>query len=118
MDEVAGDGPDHLTDNGGFIQGWDNRHNAHRGVLCCHLCVLRAAEQKPPEARLAFGASCEPLMQEQIHTHAAAGMAVRKDEMWDDEERPDPVPLAWDRVTAEGNVELPQGPAKAAQDGA
>jgi len=44
-------------------------------------------------------------------------MAVRKDEMWDDEERPEPGPLAWDRVTAQGNVNLPQGPANAAQDG-
>src|SRR5215831_9396778 len=56
-------------------------------------------------------------MQEQVHTHTGASMAVRKDEMWDDEERPEPGPLAWDRVTAQNNVNLPQGPANAAQDG-
>ena len=29
VDEIAGDGPDHLANNGGFIQGRDNGHNAH-----------------------------------------------------------------------------------------
>src|SRR5262245_23235113 len=55
-------------------------------------------------------------MQEQVQTHAAASMAMRKDEMWGDEEWPEPAPLSWHRVAPKGNVELPQSPAHAAQD--
>src|SRR5262245_22688500 len=55
-------------------------------------------------------------MQTQVHTHATAGMAERKDEMWSNEEGPVPAPFSWYRVASKGDVELPQGPANAAQD--
>src|SRR5215471_6325137 len=48
LDQLAGDGPDHTTNSGFFIQSWDNRHNAHgassqsasaRPACSSHVCT-------------------------------------------------------------------------------
>jgi hypothetical protein len=54
---------------------------------------LYPVASKPPNACLACGGLGKPVVQEQIHPDIATRMAEGKDEMWSDEEGPNPAPF-------------------------
>src|SRR3990172_2009018 len=71
----------------------------------------QAQDTCPPR----WGGGC-PVREERVEPQAPPCPALCKDQVGCDEEKPDPAPFPGDGVASQGDVELPERPAKAPED--